>query len=107
MKSETNQNDNLEEIIEDTMELHQEVLDKVAGGVFSEIRLNTIEEIESSPIFEKLKEKLAYYTHRIDVYDEAYKTRVENELGLVARKNGYFFNRALGQEFIRKYKDLV
>ena len=92
----------------DPKELHQEDMDKVAGGAGKEIWLHTIEEIEQSPVFEGLKKTILRIKNNRDLSVQSNMTVLEVRLLAYAQSNGHYkFSRQLCQAFIQKYLPLV
>ena len=85
--------------------LDQGDLEKVAGGNDEEVQtLKTLDEIENSPIFDKLKKQLRKYK------DAGYSKKADStvtDLVRYALSLGYFVSSLAGIKFVKKYWDLV
>ncbi|MBO7677708.1 MAG: hypothetical protein J6S49_09350 [Erysipelotrichaceae bacterium] len=90
---------------EETKALNKEELENASGGVDEKATLlSSLEEVENSPIFEKLKSWLRKYK------DAGHHKNAEATLVNVQRcviSLGYFITFQAGHAFIRKYWDLV
>ena len=89
------------------LELTQEQLDAVAGGGPSDIRLRSLEELESAPFFEEMKDLLRRFRNVNDLNNADQMHELVLHLGVIVRKNHYFMNEELSLEFIEKYRYLV
>ena len=88
--------------------LNSEDLNQVAGGVSN--WLYTVEDIETSPVFEGLKNMIAEAKRCNDLTRPDMMKELELRLALYARsnrKNEYRFKIEVCREFIRKYLPLV
>ena len=94
----------------DPKELHHEDMDKVAGGVHQRptATLETVEDIEASPVFEELKNKIAYYKKRNAMGKPEVLKQCEAEVAFYIKNEGNFRIRyETVQEFVQKYLPLV
>ena len=89
------------------LELTQEQLDAVAGGGPGDIRLRSLEELESAPFFEEMKDLLRRFRNGNDLNNADQMHELVLHLGVIVRKNHYFMNEELSLEFIEKYRYLV
>ena len=89
------------------LELTQEQLDAVAGGGPSDIRLRSLEELESAPFFEEMTSMLRKFRNERDLNNADQMHELVLHLGVIVRKNHYFMNEELSLEFIEKYRYLV
>jgi len=89
------------------LELTQEQLDAVAGGGPSDIRLRSLEELESAPFFEEMKDLLRRFRNANDLNNADQMHELVLHLGVIVRKNHYFMSEELSMEFIEKYRYLV
>ena len=89
------------------LELTQEQLDAVAGGGPSDIRLRSLEELESAPFFEEMKDLLRRFRNSRDLNNADQMHELVLHLGVIVRKNKYFMSEELSMEFIEKYLHLV
>jgi hypothetical protein len=94
----------------DLKELHQEDIDKVAGGVHRcpTETLETVEDIEASPVFEELKNKIAYYKKRNAQNKPEVLKNCEADVAFYIKNEGGFRIRyETVKEFVQKYLPLV
>ncbi|MBQ4309063.1 MAG: hypothetical protein II772_04990 [Lachnospiraceae bacterium] len=89
------------------LELTQEQLDAVAGGGPGDIRLRSLEELESAPFFEEMKDLLRRFRNSRDLNNADQMHELVLHLGVIVRKNKYFMSEELSMEFIEKYLHLV
>lgn len=92
----------------DPKELHQEDMDKVAGGTRPNMWLNTVEDIEQTPIFEELKSRLTQYKRDNDLSNTDNLEECEKRLmSYIKFQGGYRVKRETVNEFVEKYLPLV
>ncbi|MBR3464972.1 MAG: hypothetical protein IKR99_02215 [Lachnospiraceae bacterium] len=92
----------------DPKELHQEDMDRVAGGVRTNTWLNTVEDIEQTPIFEELKSRLTQYKRDNDLCNPDKLEECEKRLMTYIKfEAGYRIKRETVNEFVEKYLPLV
>ncbi len=89
------------------LELTQEQLDAVAGGGPRDIRLGSLEELESAPFFDQMTSQLRRYRNSVDPNNADQMHELALHLAAIVRKNRYFMTEELCMEFIEKYWYLV
>ena len=90
-------------------ELTTDILSKVSGGTDDSLKLlSSIEAIESSPIFEQLKEKISERKSGGLILDRDEKiVSVASDVRRVAKVNRYTIHVSLAMRFVEKWWPLV
>lgn len=90
-------------------ELTPDILSEVSGGTDDSLKiLSSIEAIESSPIFEQLKEKISERKSRGLILDCDEKiVSVASDVRRVAKVNRYTIHVSLAMRFVEKWWSLV